>query len=456
MFRRLLVANRGEVAVRIARTCRRLGVSPVAVCSEADRGAPWLEEFDQAITIGPSHPVRSYLDQSAILEAARLADCQAIHPGWGFLAENATFAARVRQLQLAFVGPPPGAIRLMGDKVAARQTAARAGLPTIPGSDGLVTDAAEARAVAEAVGFPVLLKATAGGGGRGMRRVDEPAELEAAFREASREAAAAFGDGGLYVEKLIEGGRHIEFQVLVDDYGRAIHLGERECSVQRRHQKLIEEAPSPALDPDTRAEYGARAAQAAAAIGYRSAGTVEMLRDADGHLYFMEMNTRLQVEHPITEEVTGIDIVEQQLRIAAAEPLRIAQDDVRLDGHAIEARLNAEDVARDFRPSPGTIAAFEIPCDLGPGRVRIDTHVRAGAVVPPHYDSLIAKVIAHGRTRGEAIETLRRALAGARIEGVPTTIPAHLAVLDDDAFRAGTYDTTIVERLRLVDAAGGS
>ncbi len=435
--------------MRIARTCRRMGISPVAVCSEADRGAPWLEAFDHVIVIGPSHPVRSYLDQSAVLEAARLADCQAIHPGWGFLAENAVFATRVRQLQIAFVGPSPRAIRLMGDKVRARETAARAGLPTIPGSDGLVTDAAAARAVAEAVGYPVLLKATAGGGGRGMRRVDDPGQLDDAFREASREAAASFGNGGLYVEKLIERGRHIEFQVLADEYGQAIHLGERECSVQRRHQKLIEESPSPALDEATRSEFGMRAAAAAATIGYRGAGTVEMLRDPDGHLYFMEMNTRLQVEHPITEEVTGIDIVEQQLRIAAGEPLRITQSEVTFSGHSIEARLNAEDVAHDFRPVPGTIEAFEIPTDRGPGRIRIDTHVGAGSEVPPHYDSLIAKVIAHAGDRAGAIETLVRALDGAKITGVPTTIPAHLEILGDPAFRAGDYDTTIVERLAL-------
>jgi len=456
MFRRLLVANRGEVAVRIARTCRKLGVSPVAVCSEADRGAPWLEAFDRAIAIGPSHPVRSYLDQSAILEAARLTDCQAIHPGWGFLAENAVFAERVRQLQLAFIGPSAGAIRLMGDKVQARTTAERAGLPTIPGSDGLVASVEQARSVADAIGYPVLLKATAGGGGRGMRRVDEPDALATAFDEASREAAAAFGDGGLYVEKLIEHGRHIEFQVLVDAEGHAVHLGERECSVQRRHQKLIEEAPSPALDAATRGEFGERAARAAARIGYRGAGTVEMLRDPDGNLYFMEMNTRLQVEHPITEEITDIDIVEQQLRIAAGEPLRLRQDGITFRGHAIEARLNAEDVTRGFQPSPGTIGEFEIPVDRGPGRIRIDTHVRAGSTVPPHYDSLIAKVIAHADDRPAAIETLARALAAARISGVPTTIPAHLAVLSDPRFRAGDYDTTIVERLDPAGTAGGN
>ncbi len=458
MFRKLLVANRGEVAVRIARTCRRLGVSPVAVHSEADAGAPWLEAFDEAICLGPSHPGRSYLDQSAVLQAAVQAEVQAIHPGWGFLAENALFAARVRQLRIAWVGPTPGAIRMMGDKALARETMARAGLPTIPGSDGLVADVEEAKRLADDIGYPVLLKATAGGGGKGMRIVREPGELAAAFTEASREAEAAFGNPGLYMEKFIEHGRHIEFQVLGDTFGAAVHLGERECSVQRRHQKLVEEAPSPALTEDQRREFGAKVARAVAALGYVGAGTMEFLRGPDGSLYFMEMNTRLQVEHPVTEEITGIDLVEHQLRIAAGEHLSLRQEEISWSGHAVEARINAEDPARDFQPGPGTITRFDFPADRGPGTVRVDTHVLSvPAEVPPFYDSLVAKVIARGEDREAAIDTLRNCLAAARVEGVPTTIPAHLRILDHPDFRAGTYDTGLVAGLDLGgNAAGGT
>jgi acetyl-CoA carboxylase biotin carboxylase subunit len=449
MFRRLIVANRGEVAVRVARTCRRMGVAPVAVYSEADAGAPWLDAFESAVCIGPAHPARSYLDQDAILQAAEQEACQALHPGWGFLAENALFAARVRQQGLAWVGPPPSSIRKMGDKVLARQTAKAAGLPTIPGSEGLIESPDEAARLADDYGFPVLLKATAGGGGKGMRICRDASELAAGFADATREAAASFGNPGLYLEKFIASGRHIEFQVLADGYGNAIHLGERECSIQRRHQKLVEEAPSPVMDDAQRAHYGRLAADAAAAIGYEGAGTVEMLRDQDGKLYFMEMNTRLQVEHPVTEEITGIDLVEHQLRIAANEPLSIRQSDVIFKGHAIEARINAEEVADDFRPAPGHIERFAFPEDKGPGSVRVDTHIAAPCDVPPFYDSLVAKVIARGETRDDAIETLRRALESADIAGVPTTIPAHLQVLADTGFRSGEYDTGSAERMRL-------
>jgi acetyl-CoA carboxylase biotin carboxylase subunit len=456
MFRKLLVANRGEVAVRIARTCRRLGVSPVAAFSEADAGSPWLADFDAAVCIGPAHPGRSYLDQEAVLEAAVQQDCQAIHPGWGFLAENALFAARVQQLRIAWVGPPPQSIRTMGDKALARQTASRLGLPTIPGSDGLVRRADDARSLADRFGYPVLLKATAGGGGKGMRICRDEADLESSFADASREAAASFGDPGLYLEKFIDEGRHIEFQVLADGYGNAIHLGERECSVQRRHQKLVEEAPSPAIDDATRQEFGDRVAAAVAAFGYEGAGTVEFLRDPDGHLYFMEMNTRLQVEHPITEEITSVDLVEHQLRIAAGERLGLAQDELRFDGHAIEARINAEDVERDFQPAPGAIETFAFPLDRGPGRVRVDTHVVAPCNVPPFYDSLVAKVIGWGADRDAAIATLRASLAGADVEGVPTTIPAHLRVLESAEFRGGDYSTGILGRIGLASTASGS
>jgi acetyl-CoA carboxylase biotin carboxylase subunit len=449
MFRKLIVANRGEVAVRVARTCARLGVRTVAVYSEADAGAPWLEAFDESVCIGPAHPARSYLDQAALLQAAVQTECQALHPGWGFLAENALFASRVRQLGIAWIGPRPGAIRQMGDKVTARRTAADAGLPTIPGTKELLRSADDAKRFADDVGYPVLLKATAGGGGRGMRIARDERELAEAFDEASREAQAAFGDAGLYLEKFIEAGRHIEFQVLGDRYGTAIHLGERECSIQRRHQKLIEEAPSPALDDAKRAEMGDRVARAAAAIGYVGAGTVEMLRAPSGELYFMEMNTRLQVEHPVTEEITGTDLVEHQLRVAAGERLSLRQEEIELTGHAIEARLNAEDPSRDFQPEPGHVSTFEVPTDAGPGAIRVDTHVRAPCDVPPFYDSLIAKVIATGSTRIEAIDTLDESLAGLVVEGVPTTAPAHRRVLADEAFRGGEYDTTTAERLGL-------
>ncbi len=449
MFRSLLVANRGEVATRIARTCHRLGIRPIAVHSEADAGAPWLAAFDRTVCVGPGRPGLSYLDQERILQAAIQTDCQAIHPGWGFLAENALFATRVKQLQIAWVGPPPRAIRLMGDKVLARITAQESGLPTIPGSEGLLQDADEAARLADAMGYPVLLKATAGGGGKGMRAVRAAAELRDAFAEASREAEAAFGNAGLYLEKLIERGRHIEFQILADGFGNAVHLGERECSVQRRHQKLVEEAPSPVIDETTRREFGALVANAVARIGYQGAGTVEMLRDESGHLYFMEMNTRLQVEHPVTEMITGFDIVEHQLRIAAGEPLAFDQAAVSWSGHAIEARINAEDVFEDFRPAPGHIERFDFPADRGPGTIRVDTHVAAPCGIPPFYDSLIAKVIAHGADRPTAIETLTRSLRDADVAGVPTTIPAHLAVLGDERFRSGRYDTTLAASLTL-------
>lgn len=455
MFRRLLVANRGEVAVRIARTCRRMGISPVAVYSEADAGAPWLEHFDEGVQLGPPRPSTSYLDQDAVLEAAVVTSAQAVHPGWGFLAENALFAARVRSLKLAWVGPSPRAIRQMGDKALARRTMQDAGLPTIPGSPGLVRDVDEARAFAERVGFPVLLKATAGGGGKGMRVCRSAAELTSAWPEATGEAAAAFGDPGLYLEKFIERGRHIEFQVLGDSWGRVIHLGERECSVQRRHQKLVEEAPSPALDHATRRATGERITAALSALRYEGAGTVELLRAADGSLYFMEMNTRLQVEHPVTEMITGLDIVEQQLRIAAGEQLALRQDDIAISGHAIEARLNAEDAALDFKPAPGDVTRFEIPDDRGPGTLRVDTHLVAPCSVPPFYDSLVAKVIAHGPDRDGAIVTLDRALAAAVIEGVPTTIPAHRAILADSRFRSGQYDTGLLAGMPAFSRATG-
>jgi acetyl/propionyl-CoA carboxylase alpha subunit len=386
----------------------------------------------------------------AILQAAEQTDCQALHPGFGFLAENALFAARVRQQQVAWVGPPPRAIARMGDKAEARRAMHAAGVPTIPGTEGILASVDEARAAAEEVGYPVLLKATAGGGGKGMRRCDRPEDLESAFTEASMEAEKAFGNAGLYLEKVLVNARHVEFQVLADHYGAAVHLGERECSVQRRHQKLLEEAPSPAVDAAQRAEAGGLAAQAAVAIGYSSAGTMEFLRDRDGSLYFMEMNTRLQVEHPVTEMITGVDIVEQQLRIAANEPLAMRQEELRIDGHAIEFRINAEDPANDFRPDPGRIERFEPPQG---DHIRVDTHVRTGYAIPPFYDSMIAKLIVHGADRSQAIERSAGALAAFAVEGVKTTIPIHQRILKEPDFVAGAYDTAWLER-RLAEGEG--
>ncbi len=444
MFRRLLVANRGEVAARIIRACRKLGIQTVAVHSTADADSPHLELADSTVCIGPGPAGSSYLNQDAILQAAEQSDCQALHPGFGFLAENALFAARVGQQQIAWVGPPPRSIAVMGDKAAARRAMQAAGLPTVPGTEGTVAGVDAAAEAAERVGYPVLLKATAGGGGRGMRRCPDRAALLRAYPEASMEAEKAFGNAGLYVEKVVVGARHVEFQVLADRLGNAVHLGERECSVQRRHQKLLEEAPSPAVDAAQRDEMGRRVCAAAVAIGYTSAGTVEFLRDADGSLYFMEMNTRLQVEHPVTEMITGVDIVEQQIRIAANEALSLEQDEVSFDGHAIELRINAEDPDADFRPDPGEILVFEPPQGDG---VRVDSHVRSGYRIPPFYDSMIAKLIVHGPDRASAIARAEEALASFRIEGVATTIPLHRRVLAEPDFRSGRYDTTWLERL---------
>ncbi|MBL6719851.1 MAG: ATP-grasp domain-containing protein [Planctomycetes bacterium] len=442
MFRRLFIANRGEVAVRVARTARALGIQTVGGVSEADLGSSWTRELDEVVCLGPAASSRSYLDLEGLVQAARQTGCAAVHPGWGFLAENARFAALCQQHGLTFVGPAPSLIERMGLKWPSKHAARAAGLTLIPGSEGLLRDADEAVALARELGWPVMVKADAGGGGRGMRRCVDEASLREGFAQASAEAQAAFGNGALYLERCIEGGRHIEVQVLGDRWGHAVHLGERECSIQRNHQKLIEESPSPALDAETRAALGAQAAEAARALGYCGAGTVEFLLDpSTGILHFMEMNTRLQVEHPITEETTGVDIVAEQLRVAAGSGLSLAQDTVRQEGHALECRINAEDPHAGFRPTPGTITAFSFPTDCGPGRVRVDSHVSAGDRISPHYDSLLAKVITWAPTRDEALDTMRACLTGARVEGVATTIPLHLAVLDSPAFRAGEYST---------------
>jgi len=452
LFRRLLIANRGEVAARIQRACGQLGIESVHVYSEADRGAPWLSGATRSICICEARAERSYLDADAILQAAEQSECQAVHPGWGFLAENALFAERCEQQGLTFVGPPSSLIRAMGDKVQARRTMAAAGLPGIPGSDGVVDDRGAAARVADRVGYPILLKAVAGGGGRGMRRCDHRKELDTAFAEASLEARKTFGDARLYVEKLIARGRHVEFQVLADGDRGAVHLGERECSVQRKHQKLVEESPSPSMDAATRERMGRRVSEALARCGYRSAGTVEFLVDEAGDFHFMEVNARLQVEHPVTEMVSGIDLVHQQLRIACNEPLALRQEQIGLAGHAIEFRINAEDPARDFLPDPGRIERLEIPSSAEDGAaLRWDCAIVAGYRIPPHYDSMVGKLIVHAAGRDAALAASARALDGLHIEGVHTTIPFHRRLLDVEAFRNGRYDLDLLSGSGLLD-----
>jgi acetyl-CoA carboxylase, biotin carboxylase subunit len=456
MFRRVLVANRGEIALRVIRACRVLGIEAVVAHSEADREAPWLAEAERAVCIGPARAESSYLDAGAVLQAAVQEECQAIHPGYGFLSENPVFAARCEQQGITFIGPGAGAIRRMGDKAEARRTMAAAGLPVLAGSEGTLADAAAALEVAEAVGWPVLLKATAGGGGKGMRLCRAAGELERGFAEAALEAEKAFGNPALYLEKFVEGGRHIEFQVLCDAFGNGIHLGERECSVQRHHQKLLEESPSPVVDAATRAELGGRVASAMAASGYRNAGTVEFLRDRDGRLYFMEVNARLQVEHPVTEMVTGVDLVVEQIRIAALHPLRLRQEDTVPRGHAIELRINAEDPDAGFRPAPGQITALAPPSSTLTGvTVRWDSAAAPGWRIPPHYDSMVGKLIVHGPDRATAIRGAREALDRMRLEGVPTTIELHRRVLDDPGFGRGDYDLGFLARMMSTQATGG-
>jgi acetyl-CoA carboxylase biotin carboxylase subunit len=443
VFRRLLVANRGEVAARIARACGDLGIETVQVFSEPDRNGPWVVAADRAVCIGGP---RAYLDADALLQAAEQYDCQALHPGWGFLAENALLAERCAQHGVTFVGPSARLIRTMGDKARAKRAMAKAGLPTVPGSEGVLPDTAAARAAADRVGYPVLLKAVAGGGGRGMRRCADAAELERGFGEASLEAESAFGNAGLYLEKLIERGRHIEFQVLADGERGAVHLGERECSVQRKHQKLVEETPSPAVDAATRRKMGRRVAEALAQSGYRSAGTVEFLLDAEGNFYFMEVNARLQVEHPVTELAYGVDLVHEQLRLACNEPLRLEQRRIRLDGHAVEFRINAEDPARGFMPDPGTVERLDPPQRIDGVSVRWDSAIAAGYRIPPHYDSMVGKLIVHGADRETVLAGAARALAALRIEGPRTTVEFHRRLLERPEFREGRYDVDFLAR----------
>ena len=445
---KLLIANRGEIALRIIRTCREMGISTVAVYSTVDRNALHVQLADEAVCVGDPPSGRSYLNIPNIIAAATSRGADAIHPGYGFLAENDRFAEICSAHGLIFVGPSPESIRSMGDKSTAKATMQRVGVPTIPGSEGLLASVDEAARLAGSMGYPVMIKATAGGGGRGMRLVRSADELENLFKAAQGEAEAAFGNPGLYMEKFITRPRHVEVQILADRFGNVVHLGERDCSIQRRHQKLLEEAPSPGLDPETRRRMGEAAVAAAKTIGYEGAGTVEFLLDASGEFYFMEMNTRIQVEHPVTEVVTGVDLIAQQLKIAAGETLEPKQDSTTLHGHAIECRINAEDPRHGFRPSPGTISGWLPPG--GPG-IRIDSHVYTGYDIPPFYDSLIGKLIVWAEDRPAALLRLRRALSECAVIGVPTTIDFHLALLDRPEFQNAQVHTKFVEQEMLSD-----
>jgi acetyl-CoA carboxylase, biotin carboxylase subunit len=442
-FKRVLIANRGEIAVRVIGACKKLGIETVLAVSQADRDSLPARLADRAVCIGPARASESYLRPEILVTAALGTGCEAVHPGYGFLAERASFARLCKEAGIKFIGPSAEAIEAMGEKIAARRLAAEAGVPRVPGTDQ-VEGAAHALAVAREIGFPVMLKASAGGGGRGIRVVRNEAELAGAMEASAAEALAAFGDATVYLEKFIERAKHIEVQILADAHGNVVHLGERECSVQRRYQKLIEEAPSAAVDQILRGKLGSAATQLAQRVRYEGAGTVEFVFDVDTqHYYFLEMNTRIQVEHPVTEMITGRDLVAEQIRIAEGAPLAFSQDEITFTGHAIECRINAEDATRNFAPAPGLLSAFAPP--FGPD-VRVDTHCFAGYAVPPYYDSLLAKLIVRGKTRAEAIERMRNALDAFTVEGVPTTIPFHRRVLDHPDFRDGRVTTSWVER----------
>lgn len=442
MFKKVLIANRGEIAVRIIRACRELGVRTVAVFSEPDRDSLHAMIADEAICIGPAKSADSYLNIKAILAACELTGAEAVHPGFGFLSENAGFARMCARCGVTFIGPSPEAMTLMGDKATAKQTMKKAGVPVVPGSDGLIESVEEAKALAEEIGYPVMVKASAGGGGRGIRRVDRPEDLEDAIVNAKQEAKSFFGDDGVYLEKFIVDPRHVEIQLLADKYGNTVYLGERDCSLQRRNQKMVEECPSPIMTPELRARMGEAAVRAAKACGYENAGTVEFLLSGD-QFYFMEMNTRIQVEHPVTEFVTGVDLVKMQIRIAAGEELPFKQEDIHLTGHAIECRINAENPAQGFRPSPGRITALHMPG--GPG-IRIDTAVYSGYEITPYYDSMIAKLIAYAPTREEALKKMNWALAEFLVEGVDTNIDFQLKLLRDPDVEDGNYDIGFLGR----------
>ncbi len=443
MYQRIMVANRGEIALRIIRACRELGVETVAIFSEADRGAAYLDLADEAFCVGPAKGADSYRKIDRVISAAEIGNVQAIHPGYGFLSENAHFNEVCRSCKIDFIGPTPEAMALLGDKNTARKLARDADVPVVPGSDGLIGEEAEALRVAHEIGFPVLVKASAGGGGRGMRVALNDLALKSALQQARAEAEAAFGDGSIYLERYIEHPRHVEVQILADHHGNVVHLWERDCSTQRRHQKLIEESPSVCLTPETRVAMCEAAVRLIKAAAYTNAGTVEFIVDEQGNFHFIEVNARIQVEHPVTEMVTGIDLIKWQIRIAAGEPLNFSQADVVARGAAIECRINAEDPKNGFQPSPGKIERMIVPGGFG---VRFDSHAHAGYVVSPHYDSMIGKLIVHQPTRREAIDCMQRALDELRIEGIKTTVPLHREILSHAAFVEGRIDTTFVER----------
>jgi acetyl-CoA carboxylase biotin carboxylase subunit len=449
MFKKILIANRGEIAMRVIFACREMGIKTVAVYSEADESSLHVRFADEDVCIGPARAGESYLNVPAVISAAEITGADAIHPGYGFLSESPYLAEVCAACHIKFIGPDPRVIRLMGDKARARRVMRKAGVPVLPGSDGVVDSEEKALRVAREIGYPVLIKASAGGGGRGMRIVESAADLPRAFKTAQRESDAAFGVRDVYLEKYLDSPRHIEFQILGDHQGSVVHLGERECSIQRRHQKLLEESPSPALSEKLRRKIGSLAVDAAKAVQYTNAGTFEFLLDKDHHYYFIEANTRLQVEHPVTEMVTGIDIVKEQIRIAAGERISFKQSEVTFTGHAIECRVNAE-CPETFVPSPGTVHVFSVPG--GPG-VRVDTACHSECTVSPHYDSLIAKIIVHARDRQEALARMRRTLEMTVIEGVKTSVPLQLRILSDPEFAAGTFSTSFMSRLRAASAA---
>lgn len=448
MYQRILVANRGEIALRIMRACRELGVETVAIFSEADRGARYLDLADDAYCVGPAKASDSYLKIASVISAAEVGNVQAIHPGYGFLAENAHFNEICRSCKIDFIGPSPEAMARLGDKNAARALARESGVPVVPGSEGVIQGEEEALRFAHEVGFPVLIKAVAGGGGRGMRVASNDLALKLALQQARAEAEAAFGNGDVYLEKYVEHPRHVEVQVLADHHGNVVHLWERDCSVQRRHQKLIEESPSTSITADTRAAMCDAARRLIEAAAYSNAATVEFIVDKTGRFYFIEVNARIQVEHPVTELVTGIDLIKWQIRVAAGEKLPWSQEEIQPRGAAIECRINAENPQRNFQPSPGKIEQLIVPGGFG---VRFDSHAHSGYVVPPHYDSMIGKLIVHQPTRGEAIACMQRALAELRVEGIQTTIPLHQDILSHSAFVEGRIDTTFVERILLAE-----
>ena len=444
MFKKVLIANRGEIALRIIRACKELGISTVAVYSDADRNSLHVRFADEDVCIGPPKPTESYLDPRRVISAAEVTNSDAIHPGYGFLAENADFAEICESCQIKFIGPTSEIIRMAGDKALAKQRMKKAGVSVIPGGEGAVESLEQAQDIASEIGYPVLVKASAGGGGKGMRMAQDEKELKKNYEMAKMEAGASFGNADVYIEKFISHPRHIEVQILGDGFGNIIHLGERDCTIQRRYQKLVEEAPSPAIGPELRGKIGETAVRGAKSVGYSSAGTVEFLLDNEGNFYFMEMNTRIQVEHPVTEEVADLDLIKEQIRISAGERLGFAQENVKITGHAIECRINAEDPENDFMPSPGIITSFHVPGGYG---VRVDTHAYAKYRIPSFYDSMIAKLIAYGRKREEAILKMRRALDEFIIEGVKTTIPFHKIIFSNTNFISGKYDTSFVESL---------